>query len=274
MYSTVVKVKPSHKKRRTSSLEDISSSSSPCTSTDREATVFENKGRGLASRSTPEILANLPKLDCYEPPVEPTIIIINPSVATNQIPQVVSHESQVTSGDPTYDTIDAPWAWEEGEGETTEYTEVDMPKYDASVYKNLKKHDDKGNVHLVSIKGISEVPQGGQGSSMSLPPGNSQDMQPIHYAAAAGNKKLLSEILSNLPVSQDPVEMVLGTDRLCKREGVDVNDSEGRTALLHAVHNDQLQSVKMLAEAGANINAATNGTLLLTRTCTHTHTRG
>ena len=36
-------------------------------------------------------------------------------------------------------------------------------------------------------------------------------------------------------------------------------DSEGRTPLMHAVHNNQIQSVKILAEAGANVNADANG---------------
>ena len=198
----------------------------------------------------PEILAAMPKLECYEPTadVDTTTVFVNPSVA--QPINLSSSSGQGTLYDPTYDTVDAP------EGVSFESSEVGMPNYDPALYKGLKKHDDKGNVHLVSVKGISDMPMS---ETMNFPQGSSQDMHPIHYAAANGNKKLLSEILSVLPIMQDPVEMVLGTNRMCKREGVDVMDSEGRTALMHAVHNDRIQCVKLLAEAGANVNGTSSG---------------
>lgn len=207
----------------------------------------------------PEILAVLPKLELYEPPtttLDTSLVIGNPSAAMTAaavVPEaqtmVGSHDSHVTSHDP--DLYNA------AESEETDYRDqFEMPAYNAALYKGLKKHDDRGNVHLVSMKGISDFPES---HSMNFPLGSSADMQPIHYAAASGNKKALQEILSVLPITQDAVELVLGTDRMCRREGVDVCDSEGRTPLMHAVHNNQIQSVKILAEAGANVNADANG---------------
>lgn len=207
----------------------------------------------------PEILAVLPKLELYEPPtttLDTSLVIGNPSApmtAAAVVPEaqtmVGSHDSYVTSHDP--DLYNA------AESEETDYRDqFEMPAYNAALYKGLKKHDDRGNVHLVSMKGISDFPES---HSMNFPLGSSADMQPIHYAAASGNKKVLLEILSVLPITQDAVELVLGTDRMCRREGVDVCDSEGRTPLMHAVHNNQIQSVKILAEAGANVNADANG---------------
>lgn len=207
----------------------------------------------------PEILAVLPKLELYEPPttmLDTSLVIGNPSAAMTAaavVPEaqtmVGSHDSHVTSHDP--DLYNA------AELEETDYRDqFEMPAYNAALYKGLKKHDDRGNVHLVSMKGISDFPES---HSMNFPLGSSADMQPIHYAAASGNKKALQEILYVLPITQDAVELVLGTDRMCRREGVDVCDSEGRTPLMHAVHNNQIQSVKILAEAGANVNADANG---------------
>ena len=165
----------------------------------------------------------------------------------------------MTSHDPVlYDTIAAELE-EPDNGDQTQ--EVEIPAYNAAMYKGLKKHDDNGNVQLVSMKGISYL---SESQSMNFPLGSSADMQPIHYAAASGNKKALLEILSVLPITQDAVELVLGTERMCKREGVDVCDSEGRTPLMHAVHSNQIQCVKILAEAGANVNADANGKNVVT----------
>lgn len=207
----------------------------------------------------PEILAALPKLEPYEPPttqLDTSLVIGNPSIAVTAT--MGSHDSHMASHDPVlYDTIAAELE-EPDHGDQTQ--EVEMPAYNAAMYKGLKKHDDNGNVHLVSVKGISDL---SESQSMNFPLGSSADMQPIHYAAASGNKKALLEILSVLPIAQDPVELVLGTDRMCKREGVDGCDSEGRTPLMHAVHSNQIQCVKILAEAGANVNADANGEMVL-----------
>lgn len=208
----------------------------------------------------PEILAALPRLELYEPPttkLDTSLVIGNPTTAMTAT--VGSHDSHVTSHDPLlYDTIPAELE-EPDNGNQTQ--EVEVPAYNAAMYKGLKKHDDNGNVQLVSMKGISYL---SESQSMNFPLGSSADMQPIHYAAASGNKKALLEILSVLPITQDAVELVLGTDRMCKREGVDVCDSEGRTPLMHAVHSNQIQCVKILAEAGANVNADANGKNVVT----------
>lgn len=261
-YSTVVKVKSKEKKKKpSSSLEDLSPPALP----PREEHPYLRPGsadqatlnKNTTVPMTPEVIVVTPKLECYEPTAELDTSTVITNVAMDQspahVPQAVSHDGHMMSHDPTYDIVEQP------DGEPATYSnDVDLPRYNPGLYKGLKKHENEKNVHLVSVKGISDLPEI---QPMNFPVGSSQDMQPIHYAAATGDRKALSEILAGLPVTQDPVEMVLGTDKLCKKEGVDVRDSEGRTPLMHAVHNDQLQCVKMLAEAGANGNATANGEL-------------
>ena len=46
---------------------------------------------------------------------------------------------------------------------------------------------------------------------------------------------------------------------MCVRQGMDERDGEGRTALMHAVHNNHTQCVKLLAEHGATVNATVDG---------------
>ena len=193
----------------------------------------------------------MPKLETYEPQqaLDTSTVYSNPDVgssesdlsSTNQNASNISHDDHMLPPDPLYEAVDAP----------------DVPPYSAALYKGLKRHDDaQNNVQLVSIKGNAQP----ENKATTFPSGSSSDMLPLHYAAATGNKKALAELLSSLPITQDPVERVLGTEKMCKREGVDVFDSEGRTPLMHAVHNDQKQCVKLLAEAGANINIESNGT--------------
>ena len=151
--------------------------------------------------------------------------------------------------DPNYEEVDS--------GNQEALLEAQLPQYNPALYKGLKKHDNQArNVHLVSVKGTGQLPEE---QPVNFPPSSSTDMHPLHYAAATGNKKSLNEQLSILPITQDPVEMVLGTEKMCKREGVDVRDSEGRTPLMHAVHQDHIHCVKILAEAGANVNSTADG---------------
>ena len=199
-------------------------------------------------RYIPELLAAMPKLDCYEPidDVDSSIVIANPTTG-----RPTDHDATPPRAspppDPLYEVVHS----------TELDEEQDLAELDPALYKNLKKHNDTGNVQLVSMRATSDLPGG---STMAFPQGASHSMHPIHYAAANGNKKELEEILSALPISQDPVEMVLGTDRMCRREGVDLpRDSEGRTALMHAVHNGHVDCVKVLVEAGADLDAITNG---------------
>ena len=128
-----------------------------------------------------------------------------------------------------------------------------------TLYKGVNKHVDNGSVRLVSVQGAHQP----QTTRAILIDTGSSNMQPIHYAAAKGDKKELAEILSQLPIIQDPVERVLGSDKFCQREGVDVKDGEGRTALMHAVHFDHPDCVHLLADAGANINLESTGDALI-----------
>ena len=128
-----------------------------------------------------------------------------------------------------------------------------------TLYKGVNKHVDNGSVRLVSVQGAHQP----QTTRAILIDAGSSNMQPIHYAAAKGDKKELAEILSQLPIIQDPVERVLGSDKFCQREGVDVKDGEGRTALMHAVHFDHPDCVHLLADAGANINLESTGDALI-----------
>ncbi len=256
VYSTVVKVKP--KKRRSSSLEDIASLSPATSAQERTQTRFSPADQASthkkeATYKEPEIIAAMPKLECYEPTEADTSFVIanlSAAEASRQSTLSVSGDSHMISHDPEYDSVEEP------DGQSQHYTETQVAAFDPALYKGLKKHEDKGNVHLVSVRGTSEFPHS---QAVNFPTGSSQDMQPLHYAAASGNKKALSEILSQLPILQDTVELVLGTDNFCKREGVDIRDSEGRTPFMHAVHNERVQCVKLLAEAGANVNEDADG---------------
>ncbi len=198
----------------------------------------------------PNIITVSPTLDAYEPEpyLETSLVIhnrINVSPEPHHTSDVIDNDYTVTP-DPLYCTVE--------EADTSETSEVGMvaTAYDAALVKKLKKHDDKGNIQLISIKGMAgDLPAS---TTMNFPQGSSTDLHPLHYAAANGNKKVLTELISSLPISQDAVEMVLGSEKLVKREGIDVFDSEGRTPLMHAVHHNQLQVVKMLADAGSDVN--------------------
>ena len=229
------------------------------------STVVKSKPRRLIKNEpstpggygAPEQITVMPSLEAYEPQpqLDSSIVVTNPAVAgsdtsgspTNQELAAVSHDQPVH--DPNYDEVDS--------SNQEALLEANLPQYNPAMYKGLKKHDEQArNVHLVSVKGTGTLPEY---QSVNFPPSSSADMHPLHYAAATGNKKTLSELLSVLPITQDPVEMVLGTEKMCKRDGIDIRDSEGRTPLMHAVHQDHIHCVKLLAEAGANVNSTANG---------------
>lgn len=213
-------------------------------------TLVKKKGVKL---DDPKSISFMPALDSYEPePLLDTSIVISNSGATQQEPlqtlQVLEND-YTTTPDPLYSTVE--------EVDTSEHSVVEMAAYNPALLKQLKKHGDKGNVQLVSIKETGSV----KTSGTIFPENSSSNMHALHYAAASGDKKALAENISALPMSQDTVEMVLGSERLVKREGIDVADSEGRSPLMHAVHINQLHAVKMLAENGANVNVIAAGKL-------------
>ena len=219
--------------------------------------LTENQSFTSQGYSSPSQVTAVPTLDAYEPQLQldSSIVVTNPATAeleldvatTNQELGVLSHDH--TAYDPNYEEVDS--------GNQDRHPEANLPQVDPALYKGLKKHDDQArNIHLVSVKRTGDHPET---PTVNFPPSSSADMHPLHYAAATGNKKKLSELISVLPITQDPVEMVLGTEKMCKREGVDIRDSEGRTPLMHAVHQDNIHCVKVLAEAGANVNSAANG---------------
>ena len=74
------------------------------------------------------------------------------------------------------------------------------------------------------------------------------DMHVLHYAAIKGSKKEMTEILAKMKV--DGVS-------------VDLKDSEGRTALMHAVHCEHTSCIKLLVDHGANVNLPAFGELQL-----------
>ena len=137
------------------------------------------------------------------------------------------------------------------EGQQEDSTDFPIVPYNSALIKQLRKHDNnKGNVQLISMKGKI----GSLSGAEKFPKGSSVNMIDFHYAAASGDKKTLARIISSLPLSQDSIERVMGTENLMYREEIDIKDSEGRTPLMHAVHNNQLVAVKMLVESGANVN--------------------
>ena len=203
-----------------------------------------------------------PTLNMYEPEPSPETSMVISNVGTTSpepfhTSEVIENDYTATP-DPLYSTV------EEVDAPSTVGNEVarnpvpagEVAGFNQALLKQLKKHDDKGNVQLVSIKGAVGI---ANTETTSFPQGSSGNMHALHYAAASGDKKLLAEKISELPISQDTVEMLLGTERLVAREGIDVVDSEGRSPLMHAAHNNQLQAVKMLAESGANVNITAAG---------------
>lgn len=145
----------------------------------------------------------------------------------------------------------------EGQGGGGQYSEI--AELDYQYFKELNKHDDcEGGVQLISIQGNTSVPPP---SSIIAPISKEPppDMQTIHYMAAIGDKKALEGILALLPIIQDPVESVLGSSKFQIREGVNVRDGYGRTPLMHAVYNGHMDCVKVLCEAGANVNVEASG---------------
>ena len=119
-------------------------------------------------------------------------------------------------------------------------------------------------VWLISIKG--RQPEGGTFDEEAFwsdvgttPSPSASEIFPLHYAAAKGDRKELERIIGGLAIIQDPVERVLGSKKFRVREGIDVKDGEGRTALMHAVHNDHIDCVQVLAKAGANVNIEAPG---------------
>lgn len=227
VYSTVVKTK-SHKKTP-------QSPTSPDKHRPQTSTTME-----------PDTVAILPKLECYETQkLDNSLVIVNNSTTEYAEQSPGGHESPPPI---------PPYMGEEDD--TVIYEEIDRPGVNSAMYKELKKHQDVGNVQLVSVRSTSDLPQS---QSMNFPNGNSTDMQSIHYAASIGDKKALAEILSTLPVQQDTKEKVLSGDRMCRRQGIDVRDSEGRTAFMHAVHNNHTDCVKLLAKQGANVNGIADG---------------
>ena len=228
LYSTVVKPKPknSHGVKNETKIDDYEKS---------------------------DLITELPKLETYEPQsiLDTSLVVTNSNVLGSQS-DVSTSDTQIEqidytpSHDPTYEIVGEP-----------SLDIADMPVYSASVYKELKKHKENGNIHLISVKDTNtDMPKS---QNMNFPEGSSADMSPLHYAAASGDKKVLVQLLAILPITQDPVEMVLGTEKMCTRQGLEVRDSEGRTPIMHAVHNNHVHSVKMLAEVGANVNTIANG---------------
>ncbi len=222
--------------------------------------VLKKRDREV-KQSTP--ITQAPPLNVYEPEplLEDTSLVIGNKVAVES-PELhqtsgATENDYTNSPDPLYSTIE-----ETGESQVQdrEMTDQGLAPYNSALVKQLKKHDNKGNVQLISMKGKAGTTRGTE----KFPTGSSVNMLALHYAAANGDKKALARVISMLPISQDTIERVRGTENLVHREEIDVEDSEGRTPLMHAVHNNQLEAVKMLVEAGANVNrAASDGSSAL-----------
>lgn len=126
--------------------------------------------------------------------------------------------------------------------------ETSMATHNAKTYN--QKPPPEQNVQLISMKPVSDtevIPA----SAQSFPAGSSYDMQPIHYMASTGDRKKLAQILSQLSSE--------GDDQAGTGSCVDVRDSEGRTALMHAIHNEHFACVKLLMDAGADVDIVSNG---------------
>ena len=220
---------------------------SQVTRQDEHVTLFDNRRvtpewRHMSQKADQEITPALPEQEIT--PVLPDQEI-TPVLPDQEITPVLP-EQEVTPALP-----DRP---------AEESTE--NPNIPHASVRSQRRQRDNGSVQLLSVRGVSDhLPES---RSMYFPVGASADMASTHYAAATGNKEALEVCLSTLRVLQDPVEMVLGSDRLCRLEGVDAGDSEGRTPLMHAAHGNHLQCVQLLVGVGANVNTTAKG---LVSTC-------
>jgi len=127
-----------------------------------------------------------------------------------------------------------------------EEPELMMSTHDPKTYN--QKPPPKEAIQLISIKPVSDT---AVVSDHSFPAGSSYDMQPIHYMASTGDKKKLAQLISELNPD--------GDDQARERGSIDVRDSEGCTPLMHAIHNEHFACVKMLIDAGADIDIVSNG---------------
>eukprot|EP00731_Ephydatia_muelleri_P030709 Em0022g223a len=111
-----------------------------------------------------------------------------------------THEGSVTSGDKDvtceagYATIKENRASEQGItplspdplDETASTGDPNAPRPpDKAALRSQKRHKDNGSVQLLSVRGVSDLPEG---SSLYFPVGASADMVSIHYAAATGEQ--------------------------------------------------------------------------------------
>lgn len=144
------------------------------------------------------------------------------------------------------EVVTSPSADETDSNIIPEEPELMMSTHDPKTYN--QKLPPKEAIQLISIKPVSDT---AVVSDHSFPAGSSYDMQPIHYMASTGNKKKLAQLISELNPD--------GDDQAGVRGSIDVKDSEGRTPLMHAIHNEHFACVKMLIDAGADIDIASNG---------------
>ena len=184
----------------------------------------------------------IPQLESYEPdPLDTSLVIANGSTIESTSSEEGTAAPDSPPPVPTYNP---------GEQEMVIYEEVDTPEATSIVNDNLRKH--LGDMHATSSNVC-------QYQSLTFPERRLANMKSIHYAAADGNKKSLAVIILQLPRTVIAPERLMEREWMCKRQGIDERDSEGRTALMHAVQNHHTQCVKILVESGANVNAVANG---------------
>ena len=184
----------------------------------------------------PQLVKIVPQLETYEPDsLDTSLVIANSSTIES------SEESIAVSDSPPPRPPFKP-----GEQGTAIYEEIGNPEITSVVNDHLQKHRSDASSNLCEQQLLTK---------------NSASMKSIHYAAADGNNRALGEILSQLPQTVVAAETIIGREWICRRQGIDERDSEGRTALMHAVQNHHSQCVKLLVDAGANVNAVANGTV-------------
>ena len=217
--------------------------------TPKYSKVRKKKPRQLKSPTTsPPPLPPPPQVDNrYAHPLPSSPLPSSP-LPSSPLPGPINNVLRVLS---LSDDRDSLYESLQEEPEDHAYTEVVDPASSDQVW-------------LISIKG--RQPEGGTFDEEAFwsdvgttPSPSASEIFPLHYAAAKGDRKELERIIGGLAIIQDPVERVLGSKKFRVREGIDVKDGEGRTALMHAVHNDHIDCVQVLAKAGANVNIEAPG---------------
>lgn len=92
-------------------------------------------------------------------------------------------------------------------------------------------------------------------SAILTPETAAEDIYPLHYAAATGDRRLLQQLLDDAPQVLQRRNSSAGQRRDPRAYTADALDGLGRTPLVYAVVRDSLPCTELLLQRGGSINA-------------------